>query len=198
MQQEQADLRIVADIAALNRAFLDLLLAEGAARMAPGLGLNAVLIEQLRHLTDQELEYMAGTPGLLACFAAESPRFAFKVADASRIEDQSIGAWRDLARLFVAGLLTWMDRLDERDQPYCALCSASASGAVPGPALFDLSNIGSSVDLALSRLRARFVDHPHFWLEMIRSARSSNPELRMLTHMSVIPYVLAEERSPPR
>ena len=91
-----------------------------------------------------------------------------------------------------------MGRLEDDQQPYCGLSSVAECAERNWRALLDLRNICVSADLAVGRLRVRFINHPHFWTDMIRSARSGNEELRMLTRMTVIPFVFAEECSQAR
>ena len=192
MQANQADLSFFADLDALNHAFIDLLIAPGCVRAASGLGLHPAIIEQLRRLSSAERDFIAASPGLLACFEPAADRQNLLIEDSARPVDVSVNEWRTSARLFVAGLLTWMGRLEAQHQPFCA-CSTVVDTCDPrGRGLFDLRHIGASADYAVRRLRARFTQHPHFWSDMIRSARSENEELRALTQMTVIPFVFAE------
>jgi len=59
----------------------------------------------------------------------------------------------------------------------------------------DFAQIRSSADLAVDQLRARFTEHPSFWTDLIRSARSGDAEFQSLSRLTIIPLILAEECS---
>ncbi len=199
MCPEHSDIQMYADLAELNLGFLTLMIEEGASRAASALGLEPAIIEQLRRLTSAELEFIAGTPGLLACFSRFVPGPVHHVADrpdaktSAQLPAESV--WWESARLYVIGLLAYLWRLEQHRAPSCTLCAQSAESALAPIADFDFARIRSSADLAVERLRARFVDHPSFWIDLIRSARSGNEDFRALSRLAVIPLLLAEECS---
>ena len=195
MYHDHSDMRMYTDLVDLNRSFLGLLTEPGAGRAAPGLGLDVVIVEQLRRLSPDEIEFIAATPGLLACFAWLPQANLLQVAEIPAARPPFPSEWRESARLYVTGVLTWLWHLDQHGWPCCALC-AGFDEKVPGlPGEFDFARILTSADFAVDRLRARFTDHPSFWADLIRSARSGDEELRALSQLTVIPLVLAEECS---
>ena len=194
MRPDYSDMRLYDHLTGLNRGFLGLITAPGPLHEAPVLGLDAAIVAQLRRLSPVELEFIAGTPGLLACFA-RVPSALLRVAETPLVQASVQTGWRESARLYVTGLLTYLWQMEQQDWPCCALCAGSAE---PGPeplAEFDFARIRSSADLAVDQLRARFTAHPSFWIDLIRSARSGDEEFQALSRLTVIPLVLAEECS---
>ena len=193
MCPDHSDIRIYADLADLNRGFLALLIAPGVRQAAAGLGLNAAIIDQLRRLSPDQLGFIAGTPGLLACFAKLPAASLLRVAERQTLHPTQQTAWRDSARLYVTGLVTWIWQMDERDGPYCALCAGASETGSGILGEFDFARIRGSAECAVDQLRARFTHHPSFWTDLIRSARSGDEDFRFLSQLTVIPLALAEE-----
>ena len=195
MRPEHSDMRLYVEITGLNRGFLELITKPGPLREAPVLGLDAATVDQLRQLSPEELEFIAGTPGLLACFSHIPSVSRLRVAEksVSRISAQT--GWRESARLYVTGLLTYLWQMEQQDWPCCALCAGSTGQSPMLSVELDFTRIRSSADLAVDQLRARFTEHPSFWTDLIRSARSGDAEFRSLSRLTIIPLVLAEECS---
>jgi hypothetical protein len=195
MYPDHSDMRMYADLVDLNRGFLGLLTEPGGGRAASGLGLNVVIVEQLRRLSPEETEFIAGTPGLLACFARLPQARLLQVAEIPADRPSFPSAWRESARLYVTGVQTWLWQLDQHDWPCCALCVGPGEKGQGMAGEFDFTRIRTSADFAVDRLRARFTAHPSFWTDLIRSARNGDEDLRALSQLTVIPLVLAEEYS---
>jgi len=193
MYPEHSDMRMYADLADLNLGFLILMTDPGACREVFSLGLDTAIIEQLRSLAPAELEFIASTPGLLACFSGFAPRALHHVADRPVARQSAQSDWRESARLYVTGLLTYL--WQQHRVPSCTLCAQSAESGFAPVADFDFARMRSSADLAVENLRARFVGHPSFWMDLIRSARSGDEDFRALSRLTVIPLLLAEECS---
>ena len=195
MRPEHSDMRLYVELTGLNRGFLGLITKRGPLREAPVLGLDAATVDQLRQLSPEELEFIAGTPGLLACFSHIPSVSRLRVAEQSVSRISAQNGWRESARLYVTGLLTYLWQMEQQDWPCCALCAGSAGqGSMPSREL-DFTRIRSSADLAVDQLRARFTEHPSFWIDLIRSARSGDAEFQSLSRLTIIPLVLAEECS---
>jgi len=188
-------MRLYAELTSLNRGFLGLITEPGPLREAPVLGLDAATVDQLRQLSKEELEFISGTPGLLACFSNIPSVSRLRVAEKSVTRISAQTGWRESARLYVTGLLTYLWQMEQQDLPCCALCSGfTGQGSEPSMKL-DFAQIRSSADLAVDQLRARFTEHPSFWTDLIRSARSGDAEFQSLSRLTIIPLVLAEECS---
>lgn len=211
MQCKSLDSRIYAELTSLNAGLLRILVSREAADRTAPLGLAPAILGQLRELLPAELDFIAGTPVLLAGFEAPEPAGRVdRIADVERplesygiaavgltpggpcdgpLENQRSDPWSRMTRLFAAALLTWLWQVDRRDQLITALCIG------PGDRLPPLSVplIESLAGLATQRLRVRFGAHPRFWPDMVRAARSRDAELRALSRLAVLPLVLAEE-----
>ncbi len=195
MCPDHADMRLFDDLIDLNRGFLSLITAPGARRAAQAHGLDSAIIDQLRSLSAQDLEFIARTPGLLAGFAKVSAVSLHRVAEMPAVGLVVNSTWRESARLYVTGLLTYLWQMEQHEQSYSALragVSASGSELLVG---IDFARIHASADYAVDHLRARFADHPSFWPDLIRSACSGNEEFQLLSQLTIIPLVLAEDCS---
>ncbi len=195
MCPDLSDMRIYDDLTDLNRGFLGLIIAPRAGQVVPTFGLDAAIIDQLRRLSPEELEFIAATPGLLACFSRLPPPSLYQVAETRVTRLPSQPAWRDSARLYVTGLLTYLWQIEQQGWPGCALCAPSAEPGRTSLAELDFTRIHSSADFAVDQLRARFFDYQSFWIDLIRGARSGNEDLQALARLTIIPLVLAEECS---
>lgn len=195
MRHDLSDIRMYADLTDLNRGFLGLMTEPGAHRAAPALGLDVAIVDQLRRLSAAELELIAGTPGLLACFSRWPPVSLHQVAETSITRPPAQTGWRESARLYVTGLLTYLWQMEQHDWPCCALCAGSADKEPGLLEAFDFARIRASADFAVDQLRARFTDHPSFWADLIRGVHSGNEDFQVLSRLTIIPLVLAEECS---
>jgi len=194
MCPDHGDTPLTPELVSLNLGFVELI----AAPDAPGLGLEAAIVEQLRTLAPLEKAFIAGTPGLLACFARLPPPALQRVAEAPPVLTPVESSWREAARLYVTGLLTWLRQLEQQAVPCCALCAAAQDPARNSLAHLDFSRIRASADFAVDQLRVRFCDHPTFWADLIRSARSGDEDFQALSRLRIIPLVLAEQCAPRR
>lgn len=195
MRPDHSDMQIYEDLTDLNRGFLGLLTEPGAGRAVPGLGLDSAIVDQLRRLSPEEMEFIAGTPGLLACFARVPLTLLHQVAEMPITRPPTEPGWRESARLYVTGLLTYMWQTEQHGWPACTLCTGAVEKEPGSLAVLDFARIRASADLAVDQLRARFAAHPVFWADLIRSARSGNEDFQTLSQLTIIPLVLAEECS---
>lgn len=195
MYPDHADMRMYADLTELNLGFLTLMTDPGACQAISSLGLDVAIVDQLCRLSPAELEFVAGTPGLLACFSSLPARARHHVAEPPAASRSAQSGWRESARLYVTGLLTYLWQLERGNVPSCALCAGfTASGFAPLAEL-DFVRIRSSAELAVDHLRVRFARHPSFWIDLIRSARSGDEDFQALSRLTVIPMLLAEQCS---
>jgi len=213
MRCKSLDSRICGELKSLNAGLLRVLAWSDPADGQPRLGLEPAVRVQLRDLRSDELDFIAGTPALLAGFEAPPAGDCIgRIADAEVAGDPygpgiagllsadpgdpagdggSTDQWSRMTRLFTAALLTWLWKMDRTDRLVMALCVG------PCPQLPPLSVpvIEALAGNATQRLRVRFGDHPRFWPDLIRAARSQDPDLRELSRLAVLPLVLAEEQS---
>jgi len=192
MRPEYPDSRMYADLTDLNLGFLGLLIEPGARQGVANLGLDVAIVDQLRRLSPEELAFVAGTPGLLASISRFPSATLHQVAEAPGVQLLERTGWRESARLYVTGLLTYLWQIEQRDWPCCALCSDPAEQGSGLPGEFNFAQIRASADFAVDHLRARFTLHPSFWTDLIRRARSGNEDFQALSRLTVIPLVLAE------
>jgi len=216
MRCKSLDTEVRAELRSLNRAFLRLLIWPSYSRGSQALGLAPELRGSLSSLAADELEFVAGTPALLAGFElsagdAEGSRVAEfgvrprgvrpattemdsssdRVATAACDALRSVDPWSQAAHLFTATLLTWLWKTDRRDQLVLALCIGPEQ-SLPRLGVFEIETLAPH---ARQRLRIRFADSPRFWPDLIRAARSQDESLRELSRLSVLPLMLTEART---
>lgn len=212
MQCKSLDSRIYAELASLNAGLLRVLVWQDPAQRAAHLGLEPSVSSQLLKLTRDELDFIASTPVLLAGFAAPRPGGGgVRIADAatsgdpygpifgallppdscdSPVGEHHTDPWSRMARLFTAALLTWLWKMDRCDQLVTALCIGPGTQLPP----LSIPVIEEFAGQATRHLRVRFGEHPRIWPDLIRAARSHDPDLRLRSRLAVLPVVLAEEQ----
>jgi hypothetical protein len=207
MRGKSLDSRICAELKSLNAGLLRVLAWCDPTDGPPRLGLEPAVVARLQQLRPTELDFIAGTPALLAGFdAPPAVEYGGGIADAEvpgpqygqdfdgRMSTDSADAgrtdqWARMTRLFAAALLTWLWQMDRGNQLVMALCIGPRRQMPP----LSVPVIEALAGHATQRLRVRFGDHPRFWPDLIRAARSKNPDLRDLSRLAVLPLVLAEE-----
>lgn len=190
------DSRIRGELKSLNAGLLRLLVWSEPVRELPPLGLNPAIASQLRGLRPDELDFIAGTPVLLAGFEAPpDDDTVARIADAEFPCAVYVSAFGDSlsrsAGLFATALLTWLWKMDCHDQLVTALCVGRDRRLPP----LGIREIEAIAGRASDRLRVRFGDHPRFWPDLIRAARSRDTDLRELSRLAVLPLLLAEPQS---
>jgi len=203
MRCKSLDIAVRAELRSLNAGLLRLLTWPGYADGAQVLGLAPEITAQLRALAAEDLEFIAGTPALLAGFEMSATTVGTgHVADAALglnlrtpaatpcDNPDPLEPWSQATHLFTATLLTWLWKTDHRDQLVVALCMGPDH---PLPQL-GVSQIEALAGSARQRLRVRFGDKPRFWPDLVRAARSRDMDLRELSRLAVLPLMLAEKR----
>lgn len=193
MQCKPPDMRFYSELKELNTEFLNLIVDHGKPWQKSVLGLDAGSASALRRLSDSEIDFIAAAPGLLAGFTVLPPPRGVSEsrADLHRSDEH----WLAAARLFCIGMMTYLWQLARRDQLVATLCIGPASGRIRGLAELSFGEIQGCADRAIAQLNARFGDHPTFWPDLIRAARSEDAEFKDLSRLAIIPLTLAEDRS---
>ena len=192
MRCKPPDNRTYQALHSLNAGFLALVIGPDATGAVSQLGLGPQISSRLACLAPEELEFIAGTPSLLAGFKTPDPACAVL---SRGVAESAAVSWSDTRSeavcVFAAALLTYLWQMDRRDQLIRALCVGSTE-ALPD---LTVARIQAYATEATHRLRARFANHPCFWPDLIRAARSHDPDLRSLSRLTVIPLALAEGRA---
>jgi len=193
MQCKPPDMRFYGELKELNTEFLHLIVDHGKPWQEPLLGLDAGSASALRQLSDSELDFIATAPGMLAGFTVLPP--PQRVSESRADLHQSDERWLASARMFCIGMMTYLWQLARRDQLVAALCVGPAGGRVSRLAELSFGEIQGCADRAMAQLNARFGEHPTFWPDLIRAARSDDAEYKSLSRLAIIPLTLAEHRS---
>jgi hypothetical protein len=187
MQREAPDTHFYAEIRDFNLEFLGLVTAAKARCHGAVLGLDPGVVEALGRLDPAQLGEVAATPCLLAGFAPRPSRPG-RIAEPPPALDPD---WAEQARLFAAGLLTYVSQMS-RDPLRAALCaSAGMTTIAAAPGARDLRG---DAHRALQHLEARFSRHARFWPDLVRASRDGHPERLHLARLTAIQLAMSERR----
>ena len=192
MQCKPPDMQFFRELKDVNREFLRLIAAHPGGRAAAVLGMDAGHVECLKRLDHEQLDFIARAPGMLATVEFE-PRMS-AVAEASAVQPALHAGWAESARLFAAGLSTYLWQMARRDPAGAAFCIGRHSRWLRRVAELGFEEIQRAAGSMSLSLRARFAGHPRFWPDLIRAAASRDAEFRSLSRLSIIPLTLAENR----
>lgn len=190
MQREAPDSDFYAALRDLNMEFLKLLTR---CRQQDGIvlfGLAPVIRTQLMQLESASLESIAAMPCLLADMPGLSLRDLERAAEPAPDPEPSCLAD---SGVFIAGLLTYVSQVSQRDPLRAALCSGPSLGQLISRLRF--RDIHAVARCAQARLQARFCGHPHFWPDLINAARDGSSRRLELSRLAAIQLTVAERAS---
>ncbi|MEO7387629.1 MAG: hypothetical protein ABIX37_11885 [Gammaproteobacteria bacterium] len=188
MPSKWPDTHIRQEILEFNREFLELIRAD----IGPGtaFGLPGAVRQRLALLTPEQLEAIAATPCLLVTFVAWPPRqLPFGVAEPSCAPAQA-----DAARLFAAGLLTWLWHTARQDRLLAALCTGPGRGVVEQLASAGFRDLQRAAAAATAGLEARFCRHPRLWPDLVRAASQADTQILIATRLSAVQLTLISRK----
>ena len=191
MTCEAPDTHFYAEMRDFNLEFLDLMVSGRRRCHGPVFGLDTAVVDPISRFSLAQLEAMAATPCLLAGFTVMVPRAGTRVAEPVPGSDPE---WGEHARLFAAGLLTYVRQATRRDSLRTALCVGAAGHLLTGDG--GCRDIRSYADRALQQLEARFRRSSRFWPDLVRAARDGHPERLQLARLTAIQLATAEAGSP--
>ncbi|MDH3510778.1 MAG: hypothetical protein OER85_07955 [Gammaproteobacteria bacterium] len=193
MECKPPDMRFYDELKDLNAEFLHLIVEHGKSWQAPVLGLDAGSASALCRLSNSELDFIATAPGMLAGITMLPP--SQRVSESRPDPHQSDERWLASARLFCIGLMTYLWQVARHDHFVAALCVGPVNGRVGDLAELSFGEIQGCADRVRSQLSVRFGAHPTFWPDLIRAARSEDPEFQALSRLAIIPLTLAEQHA---
>jgi hypothetical protein len=169
----------------LNLEFLGLVATGRHCCHGPIFGLDSAVVDPISRFSGAQLEAMAATPCLLAGFATSRGSRPARIAEPPPAADPE---WAVHARLFAAGLLTYVEQMTRRDPLLAALCAGFAAGNAAGVLAGDTAfrDIRRYADRALQHLEARFRRQQRFWPDLVRATRDGHPERLQLARLSAI------------
>ena len=186
MQCEAPDTHFYAEMRDFNLEFLALVAAGRIRRHGPVFGLDIAVVDQISRFNPAQLEAMAATPCLLAGFSGLRSR-GTRVSEPQPALDPQ---WGEHARLYAAGLLTYVWQATRRDSLRAALCVGAAEQLLGGDSRF--RDIRSVADQAVQHLEARFRRCSRFWPDLVRAAREGHPERLQLARLTAIQLATSE------
>lgn len=190
MRCKPPDTRFYAELRDLNTGFLALITDPDLTWHGPLFGLDAGVAAAIRALSKTQQEFIAGIPGPLVEFETLLP--PNRVADASPESRPANGRWLESARLFSTELIMYLWQMARQDRLAAALCFGPESGRVSRMADMSFREIQDCAGPAVYQLKARFARHSRFWPDLIRAARSADPDFQYLSRLSIIPLALAQ------
>jgi hypothetical protein len=189
MRREPPDLQFYAEVRDLNLEFLGLIAEARQGWPGPVFGLDPAVVEHFSRLRAPQFEAMAATPCLLAGFAERRPMRALGLVAEPRPGVDA--AWLDRARLFSAGLWSYVWQMSRRDCLRASLCAgAPRAGGVGALSFREMRAAGEQ---ALHYLEARFTQG-RFWPDLVRAVRDGHPERLRLAHLSAIQLATGDTR----
>lgn len=190
MRCKPPDTRFYAELRDLNAGFLALIADPALTWQGPMFGLGAGIVAAIRGLSNSQQEFIASTPCPLVGFEILPP--PNRVADARPGPRRDDGRWLESARLFSTELIMYLWQMARQDRLTAALCFGPESGRVSRMAEMSFREIQDCAGLAVYQLQARFAHHARFWPDLIRAARSADPDFQYLSRLTIIPLALAE------
>jgi hypothetical protein len=190
MRCKPPDTRFYTELRDLNAGFLALIADPAVTWHGPLFGLGAGIVAALRGLSNTQLEFIASTPCPLVRFETMPP--PNRVADARPGARRPDGRWLESARLFSTELIMYLWQMARQDRLTAALCFGPESGRVSRMAEMSFREIQECAGPAVDQLQARFAHHARFWPDLIRAARSADPDFQYLSRLTIIPLALAE------
>jgi hypothetical protein len=83
-------------------------------------------------------------------------------------------------------------QMARQDRLAAALCFGPEPGRVSRMADMSFREIQDCAGPAVYQLQARFARHSRFWPDLIRAARSADPDFQYLSRLTIIPLALAQ------
>ena len=190
MRCKPPDTRFYAEMRDLNTGFLALIADPDLTWHGPLFGLDAGVAAAIRALSKSQQEFIAGIPGPLVEFETLPP--PNQVADARPVSRHADGRWLESARLFSTELIMYLWQMARQDRLAAALCFGPEPGRVSRMADMSFREIQDCAGPAVYQLQARFARHSRFWPDLIRAARSADPDFQYLSRLTIIPLALAQ------
>jgi len=183
-----------AEISAMNREFLALLihpLADGRTRL---LGLSPDVIDSLRRMSVAQLHDLATAPLLLAGFT-RLPGMARTDLQVLRevAESHVPPEWTDCAQNFANRLLTSLWHYSRQPDGITGFCMGLDPVSTDALASMDFTELCECAGATCASLHARHADHPACWPDLVNSALQGRDEQLSVAHLSLIPLTVATQ-----
>jgi len=192
MWRKQPDKRFYSELADFNRDFLELIARYPGGESTRVLGLEPAVVAAIRRMDADQLGEVASAPCLLAGFGDPAPQEPVGIAEQPpQALSTACRAWRDAARVYAAGLITYLWQLSRNDALAATLCIGPLPPRIRHFAELSFSEIRQHTEGAVDYLQARLADHPHAWPDLVRFARSADAESQALSRLMLIPLGLA-------
>jgi len=192
MVLEAPEKRFFCELRELNAEFLSLAGHPDRPGGRELFGLEPALSECIGSLSAEQLDFVAGTPVLLAGFAAiDAPP---GIGERTAYFDAADGNWLASTQAFSAGLMTYLWQIARRGGLDAAFCVGLSRDQVRRLAAWRFADIRVLAATASQRIEARFCHHPRFWPELIRAAGSGAKPVQRLLRLSAISLAISGPR----
>lgn len=185
------------EIYEINRRFLHLISMRAQDSGERHYGLPACLCRRIAALSAIQCEAMAMVPLLLVTVASRAVSDASRVRDMEDVRPQTYRMVDVAEQNFMAALMIWLSQKAQQDHTLASLWQGVPdAGGKPACGL-SFGEIQSLAPFAGRILRARLVDRPNVWADLIESVRSSDPRRQRLARLAVLPHSCPVRKSPP-
>ena len=195
MHHKQPDIHFFNELTDLNMDFLQLVACYPCHDAQSVLGLEPPIVDSLRRLDRDQLRSIAAAPRLLACFSSLPPeQLPGTIAESRPGPSAEELAWLETATVFAAGLMTYLWQLSKQDYCTASLCIGPTPPRIRDFAAMRFREIRHQATHSVRLLRAHLSDQPRVWFDLVRSARSADPEMQHLSRLKLIPLGLVGRR----
>ena len=161
-------------------------------------GLPAGLCRQIARLTSVQRDVMAVVPLLLVTVTGRAISEASAVRDEEEIESQEYQKIDVAEQNFTAALMTWLTQDDQQAHTLASLWQGTPELEGEPIGRLSFGEIQNLAPFARSILRARLMDRPGMWTELILSAQSNDARRQELARLALLPHSYPTSKGPRR
>ena len=186
------------EIHQINRRFLELIAMRACNNKNGTYGLPADLCGRIAGLSSVQRDIMAVVPLLLVTATSRA------ISEASAVRDEEVTEPQEYQRIdvaeqnFAAALMTWLTQDDQQKHTLASLWLGTSE--FEGKPIENLSfgEIQNLAPFASRILRARLVDQPSMWTELILAAQSKDARRQQLARLALLPHSYPKPKRPRR
>ncbi len=186
------------EIHQINRRFLELIAMRACNNKNDIYGLPADLCRQIAGLSSVQRDIMAVVPLLLVTATGRA------ISEASAVRDEEMTEPQEYMRIdvaeqnFTTALMTWLTRGDQREHTLASLWQGTPESEGESIRHLSFGEIQMLAPFAGRILRARLVDRPGMWTELILAAQSKDSRRQQLARLGLLPHSYPKPKRPRR
>ena len=186
------------EIHQINRRFLELIAMRACNDKNDVYGLQADLCRQIAGLSGVQRDIMAVVPLLLVTATSHA------ISEASAVRDEEVTEPQEYMRIdvaeqnFTTALMTWLTRGDQQEHTLASLWQGTPESEGEPIRHLSFGEIQMLAPFAGEILRARLVDRPGMWTELILAAKSKDSRRQQLARLALLPHSYPKPKGPRR